>query len=227
MLWLLPIISTLVKGIPLKIYRGLFALIAILSLSQSIYADFIVVDEVVGKKAFNEQIEPMGTELYEKTGINLYMSLIKELDANETIIDYQKELIKTLKQPAVLFSFVENDKQVQIYADDKSLYETFDKDQIMDPLAIWPFFNGRVIPIIGARAPEGIEEKDKYAVAMFNGYAEISEQIAATKGIVLDTAVGDANKNVYKVLITVIFLISFVTVIKLGRDAYKRRRENA
>lgn len=209
----------------MKIYRGLLALIAILSFTQSLQAKFIVVDEVVKIEAFNEQVEPMGEELSAKSGINLYMSLIKELDGNQSIIDYQKQLIKTLKQPAILFSLVEKDKQVQIYADDKSLYETFDKDQIMDPLAIWPFFNGRVIPVIGARAPEGIEDKDKYAVAMFNGYAEISEQIAASKGIVLDTAVGDTNKNIYKVLISVLMFLSLITVIKLGRDAYKRRKD--
>ncbi len=211
----------------MKIYRGLFALIAILSFTQSLQAKFIVVDEVVKNEAFNEQVEPMGEELSEKTGINLYMSLIKELDDNQSIIDYQRELIKTLQQPAILFSFIENNKQVQIYADDKSLYKTFDKDQIMDPLAIWPFFNGRVIPVIAAKAPAEVEPKDKYAVAMFNGYAEIAEQIAETKGIVLDTAIGDTNKNIYKILISMIFLISLITVIMLGRDAYKKRKNNA
>lgn len=208
----------------MKIYRGLYALIVILFLSQSAQAQFIVVDEVVNNTAFNEQVEPMGKELSEKTGINVYMSLIKNLKDNQSIIDYQKQLIKTLPAPAILFSFVENDKQVQIYADDKSLYKTFDKDQIMDPLAIWPFFNGRVIPVIGARAPAEVEDKEKYAVAMFNGYAEICEQIAATKGIELETSIGDTNKNVYKVLITFMSLISLITLIKLGYDRYKRRR---
>ena len=211
----------------MKIYRGLLALIAILSFSQTLEAKLIVIDEVVKIEAFNEQVETMGEELSLKTGINLYMSLIKELDDNQSIIDYQKKLIMTLPQPAILFSFVENNKQVQIYADDKSLYETFDKDQIMDPLAIWPFFNGRVIPVIAAKAPAEVKDKDKYAVAMFNGYAEIAEQIAESKGVNLDTAIGDTNKNVYKILISTLFLISFITVIKLGRDAYRRRKNNA
>ncbi len=211
----------------MKIYRGLIALITMLSFIQPLQAKFVVVDEVVKNKAFNEQVEPMGEELSAKTGINVYMSLVKELDDNQTIIDYQKELIQTLKEPAVLFSFVENNKQVQIYAEDKSLYKTFNRDQIMDPLAIWPFFNGRVIPVISAKAPPEVEEKDKYAVAMFNGYAEIVEQIAESKGVILETAIGDTNKNVYKVLITLLFTVSFITVIKLARDAYKRRKNNA
>ena len=101
----------------------------------------------------------MGKELSEKTGINLYMSLIKELDDKQSIIDYQKALIKTLKEPAVLLSFVENSKQVQIYADDKSLYKTFDKDQIMNPLAIWPFFNGAIIPVLSVRSKDDIAAK--------------------------------------------------------------------
>jgi len=198
-----------------------------LSFTQSLHAKFIVVDEVVKNKAFNEQVEPMGEELSEKTGIKVYMSLIKTLDNNQSIIDYQKALIKTLPQPAILFSFVEKEKQVQIYAEDKSLYKTFDKEQIMDPLAIWPFFNGRVIPVIAAKAPSEIEAKEKYAVAMFNGYAEIVEQIAKNKGVVLNTAIGDTNKNIYKILITLLFFVSLITVIKLGRDAYIKRKNNA
>ncbi len=203
------------------------ALIAILCFSNPLLAKYIVIDEVVKVDGFNEQIEPMGEELSAKTGINLYMSLVKETESNQTIIEYQQALIKTLEEPAVLFSFVENSKQVQIYAEDKSLYTLFDREEIMNPLAIWPFFNGRVIPIIGAKAPKEIDPKDKYAVAMYNGYAEISEQIAEAKGVVLDTAVGDTNKNIYKVIITFMFLLSFITVIKLGYDAYRRRKEDA
>jgi len=208
----------------MKVNAGLFALIAILFFSQVLQAEFIVIDEVVKRKAFNEQIEPMAEELSAKTGINLYMSLVKQTEDNQSIIDYQRALIKTLKEPAVIFSFIENSKQVQIYAEDKSLYKLFDREEIMDPLAIWPFFNGRVIPIISAKAPKEIEPKDKYAVAMYNGFAEISEQIAASKGVTLSTAIGDTNKNVYKVLISVIFLVSFITVLKLARDAYRRKR---
>ena len=209
----------------MKMYKGLYALLAILCFSNPLLAKFIVIDEVVKLDGFNEQIEPMGAELLEKTGINLYLSLVKKTENNQSIIEYQQNLIKTLPEPAVLFSLIENSKEVQIYAEDKSLYELFDRKQIMDPLAIWPFFNGRVIPIIGARAPAEIEDKDKYAVAMFNGYAEISDQIAASKGVVLSTAVGDTNKNIYKFLITLIFSITFITVAKLSRDVYRKRKQ--
>jgi hypothetical protein len=211
----------------LNIYRGLFALIAILCFSNPLLAKYIVIDEVVKVDGFNEQIEPMGEELSAKTGINLYMSLVKRTENNQSIIEYQQALIKILEEPAILFSFVEESKQVQIYAEDKSLYKLFDREEIMNPLAIWPFFNGRVIPLIGAKAPKEVDPKDKYAVAMYNGYAEISEQIAEAKGVVLDTAVGDTNKNIYKVIITLMFFLSLITVIKLGYDAYRRRREDA
>ena len=206
-------------------YRGLLALIAILCFSNPLLSKFIVIDEVVKIDGFNEQVEPMGEELSLKTGINLYMSLVKDTENNQSIIEYQQTLIKTLKEPAVLFSFVENSKQVQIYAEDKSLYKLFDREQIMDPLAIWPFFNGRVIPIIGAKAPKEVDVKEKYAVAMFNGYAEISEQIAASKNIELITSVGDTNKTVYKFIISGLFFVSLITVLKLSRDAYRRKRE--
>ncbi len=209
----------------MKIYRGLAALTLTLCFTLSAQANYLVIDEVIENKAFDEQVEIMGSELSARTGIKLYMSLIKELENNQTIIDYQKELMKSLQQPAILLSFVENSKQVQIYAEDKSLYETFDKDQIMNPLAIWPFFNGAIIPILGAKTKDA-RPTDKYAVAMFNGYAEISEQVADSKDIVLDSAVGNANKNVFKILISVLFLISLYTVIKLTYDYRKRKRED-
>jgi len=188
-------------------------------------ANYIVIDEVIENRVFSDQVETMGNELASKTGIHLYMSLIKVLEDNRSIIDYQKELMKSLQQPAVLLSFVEQNRQVQIYAEDKSLYETFDKDQIMSPFAIWPFFDGAIIPILGVKSKEA-HPKDKYATAMFNGYAEISEQIAGSKDIVLDSAVGNANKNVFRVLISVLFLISVYTVIKLSYDYRKRKRED-
>ena len=214
-----------VKVFFLKTNRGLFALLSILTFTLSLHADFIAIDEVVKNQTFYDQIEPMGKELSEKTGINLYMSLIKELDDGQSIIDYQKALIKTLKQPALLLSFVENNKQVQIYADDKTLYETFDKDQIMDPLAIWPFFNGAIIPVLSVKSKDDIAAKEQYSAAMFNGYAEIAEQIAESKGVVLDTAVGNSSRNVYKILITILFIISAYTVYRLIYDYLKRKRE--
>lgn len=209
----------------MKTYRGLLALLLILSFTLSLQANFIVIDEVVKNQTFYDPIEAMGKELSEKTGINLYMSLIKELDDKQSIITHQQALIKTLKQPAVLLSFVENSKQVQIYADDKTLYKTFDKDQIMNPLAIWPFFNGAIIPVLSVKSKNDIAAKEQYSAAMFNGYAEISEQIAASKGVVLDTAVGNSSRNVFKVLITILFVISAYTVYRLIYDYLKRKRE--
>lgn len=209
----------------MKTYRGLIALI-ILFFNLSLQANFIVIDEVVKNQTFYDPIEAMGKELSEKTGINLYMSLIKELDDNQSIINHQQALMKTLNQPAVLLSFVQKNKQVQIYADDKSLYKTFDKDQIMNPLAIWPFFNGVIIPVLSVKSKDDIAAKEQYSAAMFNGYAEIAEQIAESKGVVLDTAVGNSSRNVYKILITILFLISAYTVFRLIYDYQKRKREN-
>ena len=202
-------------------------LFLLFSISTSIHANFIVIDEIVKNDDFHKQVEIIGNELSSKTNINLYMSLTKNLGEHKTIIDYQKNLIKTLKQPAILFSFVEDNKQVQIFAEDKSLYETFDRKEIMSPLAIWPFFNGRVIPIITAKAPKEVPLTDKYAVAMFNGYAEISEQVSSSKGIILDSAVGDTNKTFYKYMISFIFSITFLTILKLLYDSFVKRRKNA
>lgn len=194
---------------------------------SSLQANFIVIDEVVKNKAFHEQVEIIGKELSLKTNVNIYMSLTKNMGEHKTLVDYQKQLIKTLKEPAILFSFVEDNKQVQIFAKDKTLYKMFDRKEIMNPLAIWPFFNGRVIPIITAKAPKEVPITDKYAVAMFNGYAQIAEEVSSFKGIVLDSSIGDTNKTVYKYLITFLFSITFLTCLKLIYDSFSKRGNNA
>jgi len=119
----------------LRISRGLAALILTLLFSNTLFAEYLYKDDVVQRETFTEEIERIGSELYEKTGVSLYLVMVRDLDENQTIAEYEVALAKELREPAVILSFVELKKQVQILANPTTLYRDFDKEQILSPNA--------------------------------------------------------------------------------------------
>ena len=193
--------------------RGLTALILSLLFSTSLFAEYLYQDDVVQRDSFQAEVEEIGTELYEKTGVSLYLVMQRDLGENQTLAAYDLALAKELKQPAVILSFVELKRQVDILAYPPSLYADFDKEQILSPSATFigavissimfaksfddvkefmSSYGGVILPILAERA-KGDDIVNKYAVAMFNGYSEIAEQIAETHDVDLDSAAGNSN----------------------------------
>jgi len=193
--------------------RGLTALILSLLFSTSLFAEYLYQDDVVQRDSFQSEIEEIGVELYEKTGVSLYLVMLRDLDENQTIAEYELAVAKEVKKPAVILSFVELKKQVQILASPSSLYDDFDKEQVLSPSATFigavissvmfarsfddvkefmSSYGGVILPILAERA-KGDDIVNKYAVALFNGYSEIAEQIADTHGVELESAAGNSN----------------------------------
>ena len=62
---------------------------------------------------------------------------------------------------------------------------------------------------------------------MYNGYVDIAEQIAQSKGIVLDSAVGNANKNsIFLVKLLFYGMIIYGIFLYVKRKLYLRRQKN-
>ena len=195
--------------------RGLAALILTLLFSTSLFAEYLYKDEVINIEPFAQQIERIGAELHEKSGVGVYLIVLKEFDQNQSIIDYEREAIKMIKEPAVLLTFSEMDKQVDIFASPESLYKDFDKESILSPLAS---FGGTIIPLLTAKARD-IPVKEKYAAALTNGYADITEQIADSRDIVLEHAVGSGSKTFINII-----RVIFYGMIVYGLFFYIKRK---
>lgn len=232
----------------MKKSRGLAALILSLLFSTSLFAEYLYKDDVVQRDSFTNEIEEIGNELYEKTGVSLYLVMVRDLDENQTLAEYELQLADALKQPAVILSFVELQKQVQILANPTVLYTEFDKETILSPNASFigavvssimfarsfddvkefmSTYGGVILPILAERA-KGDDIVNKYAVAMFNGYSEIAEQIAESRGITLESAAGRGNQ----VAIDIIRYIFYGTILFAifgyfrGRRKAKQREAN-
>ena len=179
--------------------RGLYALILTILFQTQLVAEFLYKDEVIFNPKFNKSVEKLGSELYEKTGISLRLLMLKELPKDTDIVSYERELIQTFNEPTILLTFSEMDSQVDILASDASLYKYFDKQQVLSPVSspvqafVIALMNmdfsdmtsgGTILPLLAQKAKKG-EVLGKYSGSMFNGYADIAEQIAASKGIEL------------------------------------------
>jgi len=197
----------------LKISRGLAALTLILFFQTQLVAEYLYKDEVIHNPKFSESIEQIGAELYQKSGIALRLLMLRELPAGSSIVAYEKSLMKNFKEPTILLTFSEMDAKVDILASDPSLYNYFDKKQVLSPVAsvVQAFivalfysdsfesfldsvtnYGGTILPLLAQKAKKG-EVLGKYSGSMFNGYVDIAQQIADAKKIELQHAVGNAN----------------------------------
>ncbi len=223
----------------MKFSRGLAALILIFFFQISLSAEYLYKDEVVQKSLFTEDVNKIGAELYEKTGISLRLVMLRELKNNQSIVEYEKNLLQEFSEPTILLTFSELNSKVDILANDSSLYKYFDKKQVLSPVAspIQAFvmalfysnsfenfkdnlgdYGGTILPLLAQKAKDG-EQVGKYAASMFNGYGDIADQIAKSKNIVLENGLGDANKDV-------LFIIKFIfySVLAYAMFAYMRRK---
>ena len=217
------------------------ALILTLFFHTLLSAQYLYKDELIFNPAFNAEVEKLGLELHQKTGIALRLVMLKELPSGMNIVEYEKELMNGFGEPTILLTFSEMDSKVDILANEPSLYEYFDKKQVLSPISspvqafVIALLNmdfsdmssgGTILPLLAQKAKEG-EVLGKYSGSMFNGYADIAEQIADSKGIVLENAVGSANQNsilVVKVLFYGFILYGIFLYIK--RKIYLRREKN-
>lgn len=224
------------------LHRGLLALTLTLLFQTILSAQYLYKDEVTFNPKFNAEIEKLGSELYLKTGISLRLIMLKELPSGQNIVEYEKNLMQTFNEPTILLTFSKMDSKIDIMAHPTSLYEYFDKRQILSPVSssvqafIISFLNldfsdmasgGTIIPLLAQKSKKG-EEIGKYSAAMFNGYADIAEQVAESKGVTLENAIGSANQYsilAVKVVFYAIILIAIYMYIK-RRIFYARQKKD-
>ena len=202
---------------------------------------------MVKRQTFTYEVEKLGSELHERTGIALRLIMLKRLPEGMDVVRYEKDLLATFDEPTVLLTFVEESSDIDIQVGDPSLYEHFNRKQVLSPVASavpafimamvyaqsFDHFNelrkdygGSILPLIaGKTKPEQLV--GQYAGSMFNGYIDIAHQIASSKGIVLENDPGDANQEA--LFYVKLFFYGFVIygiVLYIRRVIYRRRHKN-
>ena len=221
--------------------RGLRALVLIVTFQSTLVAQYLYKDEVIFNPAFNHSVDTLGAELYEKTGISLKLLMLKELPNGVNIVEYEKNLMKDFSEPTILLTFSEMDSQVDILAYPSSLYEHFNKKQVLSPISspVQAFVigllnfdfsdmqsGGTILPLLSQKAKKG-EILGKYSGSMFNGYADIAEQVAESKNIVLENAVGSANQySIFAIKIIFYGTVLIAIYMYIKRRIYYARNKS-
>ena len=165
-------------------------------------------DNIVGELAV-EKITLLGEELHSKTGINVYLMALEELHGKsmQSIVD---ELGSSISEPYALLFLAKSDHQVNILTS-HGVDRMLDKNKILSP---YPW-SGTILPLLAVKK----DNADKYTAAMLNGYADIVEQIAEHHNIVLDQAIGSANRST----MGIIRLLFYGTLALVGFKLIYRR----
>ncbi|NWF67090.1 MAG: TPM domain-containing protein [Campylobacterales bacterium] len=143
------------------------------------------------------KINEIASEVKLKTGVSIYLAIVETLNGKD-IHEYQNELISDLNSSYILLTFAKQEQKVDIISSD-DISSKIDKDTILDEY---------MIPILVARNKEGNLENQYYA-AIFNGFAEIADEVATSFNIQLTTNIGSEGKATINILNAIFWFMIF------------------
>jgi uncharacterized membrane protein YgcG len=168
-------------------------------------------DGVISQKV-SDKLEEMGSELFEKSGISVYVAAPKSLEG-QSIQEYEEKVANSLNSPYVLFTLAKSEQQVDIIYSE-SLEGKFDKEKTLSPFP----WSGTVIPLLSVK-----KDNDKYNAAILNGYADIVEQIANSYDIKLQSAIGNTNRDILFWVKMGIYVFVLVIILRYAYNLARKR----
>lgn len=169
--------------------------------------DFVLKNDGVMPPKQVEKLEQMGSELYEKTGVPVFVAAVAELNSTRPV-----DIIEPLKHDFpdyILLYFSLKPTAVNIFATEKT-EALIDIEQILSPLP----WRGTIKPVMSPAFSK--DQKVKNEVAIFNGYADIVDQVAQSKGVKLESSIGSGSKDSFKLIrwifyaILALFLVQYI-----------------
>ncbi|NEW61095.1 hypothetical protein GSY74_07350 [Sulfurovum sp. bin170] len=137
-----------------------------------------------------EKIDRMGSELFVKTGVSVYIyatdryanKMHSDMKSKmEFIKSFETNITKTLKEPFVLLSVSVEDTHINIRYSDE-LASAIDRDNILD---------NNIIPVLASKDKNSVYAK--MSAAILNGYAAITDSVADSKGLELESSIGSGG----------------------------------
>lgn len=203
------------KNFSFKRVGVFFSLLLFLS-SQAFSQNLILNDDNLIDPRAKEKILQMGSEVRNKLGVNIYLNvktnlgLDKKIDTKNKILfikDYENKIVKTLENPYVILTVSLEETHVNLYFSD-SLKGIINKDDILDSY---------VVPLLASKDKNTLPSK--VSAAVLNGYAAISDILAESKNIKLETSIGSEGKvsstiwRVFMYFIIVTGLLAYIVAV--------------
>jgi len=179
--------KAMLRGIFLTLFFSLF-----LNATNSILKNDILKVEVT------KRIQKMGTELFEKTGVNAYVLATNEhFPVGFNLVEYTKKYENKLSKPYVIFVFApfakitektETRGRVGIIPSSKELAKRYDYDKVRDAC----------LDVITVKDQNLIE--DKHNIGVLQAYSELADNIASSKNIELTTTIPNDTGTIIFIL---------------------------
>lgn len=157
-------------------------------LSQNLFAsNFILNDDGLIDPRAAEKINQIGLETKSKLNVNVYIYVKKSLGLPDnvdnkvkydTIKAFENEVVKTMNGSYVLIITSIEDMHINLFESD-DLKKIISKDDILDDY---------IIPLLASKDKNTLFAK--VSAAMLNGYAAVSDTIAESRDMKLDSSIG-------------------------------------
>ncbi|WP_456485955.1 hypothetical protein [Hydrogenimonas sp.] len=177
---------------------------------------FILVNDGIMPSKEVKKIEQMGQELYEKTKIPVFVAAVADLNKTRPV-----DLLENIKKDYptyILLYFSTKPMAVNIFASDDAR-KLIDIDQILSPLP----WRGTIRPVMSPAFSKN--ENVKYEVALFNGYADIVDQIAKSMGVELESSVGSKSRTTFQIVRAIFYTIFAFVLLQFIIKRKKRAKE--
>ncbi len=208
------------KSLKIAVISLLFFLIPLnASINKYVISDDVVIDARTAQKLLE-----IGTEVKEKTNVNIYVYARTDLGLPEDTTTKQKiefikkheeEIASKLEKPFVLLTLYVEQTHVNIITSE-TLKTKIDKNDIL---------NGYVVPLLASKDKNSLFAKASAAV--LNGYDEIADQVALANGIEkLETGLPDSGKTagtIWKVLMYTLVLAGIILYTLVVLKSKKRK----
>lgn len=189
--------------ITLKTFKAAFAaLILSLIFTTSLQANYSYEgDGYIPDKAL-KKLKEMGTELFQKTGVSTVIIAKNHLDQKQ-FLEIKNRYLKELKRPYVLWIFSKtymdrnNIGINQMFSSD-DVKDKFDKDSLFSP------FGGSFSKILTVHK----SKSDPTPAAFLNGYADLTDMIAESYGLKLESSIGSETKITINIARIIFYLVS-------------------
>lgn len=198
------------------------SLLSLLLLS-CLHADYFFIDNVIQVKEFNQKIQDIGVELERKTSWNLYMLAMNDI-GEQKLLEYQKRHDASFKKPYIALIFAVKQGSVEQGKLDKRSGKIgiYGSEGYLDKIDKEGILRSTIYPLLGAKVKS--DPRNKYITALYNGYAEIADQIADSYDVTLESIPVDANRISINILRTIFYGIIFgAFAIYFYRKYFKKR----
>ncbi|EAJ5687098.1 hypothetical protein L8Y03_05350 [Campylobacter lari] len=191
-----------------NLFKGGFLTAIFMCFATFLQAEILLNENILN--TFVEQnISTTSKEIKKTTGVDIALAL-----SDKKSFDELKKYESNLTKPYILLVLSKASHRVDIFASEDAM-KYFDKEGVLSP---YPE-KGTILPILA-----NPKQKDIYNAAIFNGYADIADQIMSYFN--LKPYYGNSNKDTLNIMRILIYGIVCIAILMLVQRRFKRKKCN-